>query len=148
MKLGISINREILTHPLSKQQIHEELRHFVEFFSAKGVTTCRVLFGFAWGNEYYPSNEWSDEEIELTNLIKKVEEVEASGLGAVGSDDLFVKVPSMEFQFCHESDIHISFTEHHPDTESFLQRWKTQGFKPAEWIKNEGGGPGEKVRDA
>jgi hypothetical protein len=142
------MRREILTYPLSKQDLREELRHFVAFFGGKGVATCRVLFGSAWGIHYYPGKEWSEEEVALTNLITKVEEVEASGIGKLGLDDLFLKVPGMEFLFCNDSDIHVFFTKHHPDIESFYQRWKTLGFKPAEWLKNERHGPGEKVRDA
>lgn len=142
------MNREILTHPLSKEQVRAEFHHFIEFFSAKGVATCQVMFGFAWGNEYYPGNEWTEENIALANLTKKVEEVEASGLGALGRDDLFVKVPGMEFQFCHESDVHLFFAEDHPDIETFFQRWKKLGFKPAEWLKNGEKGAKQKIRDA
>lgn len=142
------MNREILTHPLSKEQLRNEFRHFAKFFSAKGVSTCQVLFGFAWGNEYYPGNEWTEENIALASLVKKIEEVEGSGMGALGRDDLFVKVPGMEFQFCHESDVHIFFGEDHPDVESFFQRWKKLGFKPAEWLKNGEKGVGQKIRDA
>ena len=140
------MDREVVTYPLEVQEVREELRHFVEFFSAKGVTTCKVLFGSAWGCEYYPSNVWTPEEIALARLIEKVEAVETSGLGALGEDDLFIEVPGMEFRFCNDSDIHILFTEHHPDIEAFFERWKKLGFKPSEWIKNRKIGPGEKVR--
>jgi hypothetical protein len=142
------MKREVLTYPLSKQQLREELRHFVEFFSDKGNATCCVLFGSAWGNDYYPSNEWLEETVALGHLIAKVEEVEAAGHGTLGTDDLFLKVSGLEFLFCNDSDIHISFVEHQPDIEHFYQRWKELGFKPAEWLKNERHGPGERVRDA
>lgn len=142
------MNREILTHPLTKQQIRTELEHLIEFFSIKSVTTCQVLFGFAWGNEDYSGDAWNEENIPLIDLPQKIEEVEFSGLGALGQDDLFVKVPGMEFHFCHEADIHICFVEQHPDIETFFQRWSTLGFMPSEWLKSEDKGPGQKVRGA
>jgi len=142
------MKREVLTYPLSEQQVRAELAHVVEFYLAKGATTCRVLFGFAWGNKYYPSNEWFEEDVALINLSAKVAEVEATGLGRIGSDDLYLRMDDLEFRFCHDSDIHISFIEHHPEMEHFYQRWKMLGFKPAEWLKDEPHGSSKKVRDA
>ena len=46
--------REIVTSPIERKQLHEELDFMVQYFLEKGVTTCTVLFGFAWGNDYYP----------------------------------------------------------------------------------------------
>jgi hypothetical protein len=142
------MKREVLTYPLSEQQMREELAHVVEFYLAKSATTCRVLFGYAWGNDYYLTKEWLEEEVALNNLIAKVAKVEATGVGRIGSDDLFLQVDDLEFLFCHDSDIHISFIEHHPEMEHFYQRWKMLGFKPAEWLKDEPHGSSKKVRDA
>jgi len=142
------MKREVLTYPLSEQQLRAELQHFVEFFSAKPVAACGVLFGSAWGIEYYPGNEWLEEDVALGNLVAKVAGVEASGFGKLGHDDLFLNVQGLEFLFCNDSDIHISFVEHQPDIEYFFERWKQLGFRPAEWLKTERHGPGEKVRDA
>jgi hypothetical protein len=142
------MQREVLTHPLTEPQLQEELRHFVEFYSAQGIAACNVLFGSAWGNEYYPTKDWLEEQVSLRDLIAKVKQVEVSGYGRLGSDDLFLKLPGLEFLFCNDSDIHIAFSDSHPDIEYFFQRWKKLGFKPAEWLKAERHGPGEKVRDA
>lgn len=140
------MEREILTYPLSTDQMNDELSFMVEYFSNKGIETCSVLFGFAWGNEYYPGNEWSDEEIALKNLIQKVKEVEASGIGRIGRDDLFVKLSGLEFRFCNDSDLHIYFTSHSEDIEFYYTHWKQLGYQPAEWLKNQANGPGERVR--
>jgi len=48
------MKRVVLTYPLSNLQVWEELQHLVEFYAAKGISRCSVLFGFAWGNDYYP----------------------------------------------------------------------------------------------
>ena len=126
--------------------MNDELSFMVEYLSNKGIDKCSVLFGFAWGNDYYPGKEWFDEEIELKNLVKKVKDVEASGIGKIGRDDLFVKVSGLEFRFCNDSDVHIYFTESNNDIEYFYSRWKELGYKPAEWLKNQEKGPGERIR--
>ncbi len=140
------MEREILTYPISAEQMNDELSFMVEYFSNKGIEKCSILFGFAWGNEYYPTSEWVDEEIELRKLVPKVKEVEASGIGEVGRDDLFIELSGLQFRFCNDSDVHIYFLEHNDDIEYFYSRWKKLGYQPAEWLKNQEKGPGERVR--
>jgi len=82
----------------------------------------------------------------LAELVAKVKALAAAGLGTLGSNDLFLKVAGLEFLFCNDSDVHISFAQHQPDIEHFFQRWKQLGFEPAEWLHREQHGPGEKVR--
>ena len=142
------MQRELLTDPLTGKQLREELHYFVEFYAAKGISSCSVLFGHAWGIKYYPTKDWLEEDVLLRSLLAKVEQVEASGLGRLGSDDLFLKLPGLEFLFCNDSDLHLIFAQADPDIEHFFQRWKRLGFRPAEWLKTERHGPGQKVRDA
>ncbi len=137
---------EILTFELNKEQLNEELMFMVEYFTKKGIESCTVLFGFAWGIEYYPGNEWQNEEIKLNQLISKVREVEATGIGTLGRDDLFVKVSEVEFRFCNDTDVHISFSKTNEDIEFYYSRWKQLGYQPAEWLKNQKNGPGKRVR--
>lgn len=140
------MEREILTYPIEKDQVHDELVFFVEYFSGKGFEDCEILFGFAWGIEYYPGKDWPYEKIKLSNLIEKVDEVEASGIGSLGYDDLFIKIADLEFRFCNDTDIHIYFEKSNEDIEFYYTRWKQLGYQPAEWIKNQKNGPGERVR--
>ena len=140
------MKREIVTKILERTKILEELAFVAEYFESKDEDSCELLFGFAWGNEYYPGNEWPYESVKLNNLVEKVVDVEESGIGRLGSDDLFIKVKNLEFQFCHESDIHISYEEVTHEAEHFYERWQQQGLEPSEWLKNELKGPGEKLR--
>ncbi len=140
------MKREVLTTILERSQIDEELSFMVKYFSKKGIRTCKILFGFSWGLEYYPGKEWNDEEIQLANLSSKVQEVEKSGIGKLGRDDLFVKFPELEFRFCNDSDVHITFSETNDDIEYYYVRWKQLGYQPSEWLKNQKHGPGERVR--
>ena len=145
--LRMKRRREVLTYPLNKQQIHDELSHFVEYFSSKGLGSCSVLFGSGWGNDYYPGKIWPREDIPLADLVAKVRHVEASGIGALGTDDLFLELPEIEFLFCNDSDVHIFFDATNADVEFFYQRWKQLRYNPAEWLKDpEKRGPGTKVR--
>ena len=141
------MTRQVLTSTLDRSRLETELAEVVRYFGEKGVESCRVLFGFAWGNEYYPGQEWNEEEIKLTQLRRKVGEVEATGIGSLGKDDLFVKLAGLEFQFCHECDVHSHFAEpSNDDVEAFFHRWQMLGFEPAEWVATQDHGPGERVR--
>ena len=136
LQLESGVGFAILTYPLKRTHLKEELAFFAEHMRACGHTDCEVLFGFVWGNEYYETDHWDYERIPLHDLVDKVEQVEAMGLGQLGQDDLFVKVPgfAIEFQFCHDSDIHITYESAGEVTEFFYQRWNSRGFSPAEWL--------------
>ena len=133
------MKKEILTYPLSKEQIDKELAFFAQYFIESGHKEFEILFGYAWGNEYYDTNEWNYETIEIEQLVNKVTSLEAKGFGVLGCDDLFIKIPgqSFDFRFCNDSDIHISFKESNSIIEDFYNRWKALGYSPAEWAEGE-----------
>lgn len=140
--------REVLTYPLELTHVREELRFVLEYFRGLGCKSCELLFGFAWGNEYYPSDEWPYATWELGAVLGEVERVERAGWGELGQDDLFLKFPTLnlEFRFCNDADIHICFDEGGGVVETFYSRWKLRGFSPAEWIKLPSGSPSERIR--
>jgi len=140
------MKREVVTGILEEDQVRDELRYLVDHFSKNGEESCDVLFGFAWGNDYYPGNQWSYESVKLSSLESKISDVERRNIGRLANDDLFIKVGGLEFQFCHESDIHISFETTSPGIEHFYDRWLTNGFNPSVWIKDDSKGPGTRVR--
>ena len=142
MKFG----REVVTDCLTREQMLEELSAFVAYFTERGVETCDVLFGWHWGIKYYPGKEWPTENVALSRLLAKVGEVEELGIGRLGDDDLYLKLPDLEFQFSHHSDVHIFFDSTSEDVEFFYSRWKQLGYNPAEWLKSLEGGPGTRVR--
>lgn len=142
------MTREILTHPITAGQLREELEFFAQYFRNLGLEDCEALFGFAWGNKYYPTAEWKAVRLPLQSLVDEVQRVETAKLGALGSDDLFVSLPALnlEFHFCNDSDLHLSFPEPTDITEYFYQRWKERGFSPAEWHNTAEGQPSERLR--
>lgn len=138
-------DRQLLTYPLSNSQIRGEFAFTVEHLLRAGFDSCEVLFGFAWGHEYYPDTHWVAETMALSSVVAKVAELEARGIGCLGADDLYLKLPTYEFLFCNDSDIHLYFSEDSPLVEVFFTRWQSMGYKPAEWRSVEGG-PKVRVR--
>lgn len=135
------MNRLILTSEMSAEQLREELGFLVQFFRLRGHTECSVLFGYAWGIEYYREQEWYDITLPLCRLEDEVRRLEAEGLGYIGHDDLMVAFPPVdaEFRFCHDADIHLEFDESSEVIESFHERWALRGYAPKKWIKGNDG---------
>jgi len=123
---------EITTRSLSNASIWEELSFVSKSMQKLGHDRCLVLFGFAWGDEYYESNVWKEEEIPFANLVEKVKHVRQSGIGNLGWDDLFLRIPDprMEFRFCNDSDIHLSYEQPNDVIEFFYESWKSKDFCP------------------
>ena len=142
--------REILTYPLESSQIKAELSFFCVYFHDLEHESCEWCLGWPWASDYYESKgiRWDYDTIAFKDLTGKMDEIEREGFGAIGYGSLFIKIPSVhpEFHFCHDQDIHISFDEPGDITEFFYQRWKSLGYRPAEWLKNEKAGPGERLR--
>ena len=133
------MSREITTYPISTEEIWEELLYLAEYFLHRGHESCELLFASAWGNDYYDTNIWYPELVPLAELSEKVKQVETSGIGHLGNNDLFIKIPglSLEFQFCHHSDIHLFFGDPDETTGHFFARWESRGFTPRERIKKD-----------
>ena len=141
------MRHEILTYPMEPAQMKEELSFLADHLEALGLD-CEVLFGSAWGNEYYETNSWNYERISPKALPDKVLQVEESGIGQLGKDDLYVRIPNLdlEFRFCNDCDIHLDYEPHAPMVEFFYQRWRSRGFSPAEWVRVPDGAPTERLR--
>ncbi|QJW85105.1 hypothetical protein HK414_21395 [Ramlibacter terrae] len=55
-----------------------------------------------------------------------------------------MKVEDVEFQFCHDGDLHIHFAgPENAHVEAFFSRWQALGYSPAEWVTTGAPGPGE-----
>ena len=141
------MERELLTYPLSNIELRTELAFILQHLLEYGFTECKVLFGYAWGIAYYPDDLWVSEVLPVSSVLGKVEEVERSGIGRLGCDDLYIEFPSFSFLFCNDSDLHLLFSEGDLFVEFFFTRWEHLGYKPSEWHKIEGS-PKVKVRSS
>lgn len=131
------MKRELLTCIMHDEQMRREFAFVVDHMNRIGQTTCGILFGYAWGNDYYPGDRWDFETIPTDSVVTKVEEVESRGIGKLGSNDLFLEFPGWTFRFCNNSDIHMVFAEDSPVVEFYRSRWERLGLRPAIWPSRE-----------
>ena len=141
------MRRQIRTSILDRNLLLAELDEIVRYFGERGWSSCGVLFGPAWGSTYYPGSQWEYEETGLSRLRQKVNDVEATRIGSIGNDDLFIRIGVLEFLLCHECDVHVCFDEpDNSDVEAFFARWQKLGYAPSEWVGVSESGRGERVR--
>lgn len=94
------------------EEFREQLGSFVDFLVKEDIPRISVVFGFAWGNEL-GDGQWKPEVIESVRLLDRIREIEDSGIGKFGDDEIIIEVPgdSLSVTFCHERDIHLKYTE-------------------------------------
>ena len=119
----------IVTKTLQVEDLWVNLKDNISLFKQFGINDVMILFGFAWGNYIY-EKDWvelptSTDGIE--NLILKAEKEEH---GKLGFDDLYIKIPDIntEFQYCHETDIHLTFSEPNELVQAVRTRWISNGW--------------------
>ena len=140
------MSHELLTHPISAAEMWEELRFLASYFCERDCVDCEIHFGFAWIIDYYAGEIPIPERVSLASLADKVLAVETSGVGKLGSDELYVEIAGLSFRFCDESDIHIYFETTNSMVDDFYSRWKMLGYMPAEYEKLETGQQGKRLR--
>jgi hypothetical protein len=140
------MNREILTHPLPQADMREELVATLHKLDGLGHRELHVRFGFGWAESFRA--HWDEVVISSSQLLAEIAKLEGSKAGKLGSDDLFISVAPLgvEFQFCNDSDVHLRFETPNDFTESIFSHWQARGFRPAEWLKEDGKGPGKRLR--
>ncbi len=140
------MEREILTHPLTPQQLRAEFEYVIAYLTAIEIEECSVLFASAWGIESHPGGEGKEDRVQVEDLSRMVAEAESADRGELGHDDLFIRAADVEFRFCNDCDVHIHFNASSALVEEFFERWGRLGYRPAEWLKTQEHGPGERVR--
>jgi hypothetical protein len=131
------MTREIWTYPISREEIWEELRHFVNYFISVCYLDCAVSLGFSWVTDYYDGETPKEERIALAKLETKVRHLELADFGRLGSDELYVDIAGITFRFCDECDLHMYFDNHTLHVEHFESRWRAMGFQPSKHQKSE-----------
>lgn len=84
------------------------------------IAQVKVLFGFAWGNQFF---DWQPQRMSILQLNRAVQEGETKRFGKIGNDDLILSLESdnSEILLCHEGDIHIYFDQVTPFIEAILE---------------------------
>lgn len=122
--------QQLVTFPMDHERLRAEFEFVIGSMVSQGHTTCRILFGYSWGNEYYPGDRWDYESVRTVDLVALVREVESRGKEKLGSNDLFVEFPDWSFRFCNDSESHMEFRDLSPTVEFFRDRWERLGFRP------------------
>jgi hypothetical protein len=96
----------IVTDPLSREQLQEELHNLVEFFR-NHAETASYLHG--WGCNIDIHRQWQLNPVAIGAIRETVEEALASGIFSWGKADLFFYDGDERFYFllCHEGDVHF-----------------------------------------
>lgn len=116
--------------PPDAEAVRRDFDEFVTELESRPSERVGVLFGFAWGNEIY-EHDWLELDLTGSELRSRVAKAEAAGLGKIGSDDLYIKLPALgvERRYCHEADIHVTAADaEHPYVEAERQEWLDRGW--------------------
>jgi hypothetical protein len=128
------VNRQLLTKVLQESQLRVEFTHVLKYFAEHGIDSCKLLFGWPWGIDYYGDRPWVEEVVAIAAVGEKVAAIEAEGTGRLGAHDLHLYVETLQFKFCHESDIHLTFLEGDEHAKHFEIRWAELDYGPRERI--------------
>ena len=126
------MDKEVVTDPLSPDDLWLDLRKNIAFLEGIGVSRVLLFFGFSWGNDVN-ENEWKEMAVPLNAVEKMVADCEAGGYGALGDDNLYVTIPELgvKLQYSYETDIHLSYSLKNAFVEQVLARWASEGWKMA-----------------
>jgi hypothetical protein len=125
------MSKGFIGRPPDVEEVRRDFEAFLADLESRPSERVGVVFGFAWGNEIY-EHDWLELDLTGSELRFRVEEAEAAGLGRVGTDDLYIKLPVIgaERQYCHEADVHVTAKEAgHPYVEKERQRWLDRGWE-------------------
>ena len=117
--------------PPDAEAVRRDFDEFVTELESRPAEKVGVVFGFAWGNEIY-ERDWVELDLTGSELRSRVADAEAAGLGKIGSDDLYIKLPALgvERQYCHEADIHVTAADsEHPCVAAARQAWLDRGWE-------------------
>lgn len=119
---------EIVTQTLPVESIWVDLRGLIQRLEKYDIGSIEVLFGFAWGNYFL---NWQPLNISPRSLEKEIRKAEEQEAGELGDHDLFITVKEFDLhiQYCHESDIHLSYNETNIFVEETVNSWENSSWE-------------------
>jgi hypothetical protein len=126
------MNKEIVTDPLSGEDLWIDLRKNIVFLEEIGITRVFLFFGFSWGDDVN-EEEWKEIAVPTNEVAEMIVDCEAKGYGTLGDDNLYVGIPELDvkLQYSYETDIHLSYSEKNAFVDQVLARWASEGWKMA-----------------
>ena len=126
------MRRDISIHDVAKDVLRAEILYMIQYFRELGHEQYEVVFGWHWGMDYPPEAPWKTLHFPLAELEAEIQKPEDVGLGEFGGDDVTIRFPPLdaEFCFCHHKRMHLKFSPPSQVAEDFLKRWTLAGSSP------------------
>src|SRR5437868_4538164 len=112
---------EVCTGRLELDRLDAEVLAVVDDFRAFGHDTVYVTCGFGCDRDLLAQSQ--DVPVPIARLAGHLAELERLGVFELGEADLFVSAAGVEFQFCHEGDVHCSAAAECPLLSAVRRRW-------------------------
>ena len=121
--------REIVTDPLSAEDLWTDLHLNMALLQEIGIDEVLLLYGFAWGNAIYPG-KWVDRVTATAQVESQVVKAEQNKYGRLGDDNLYITIPTSDIrlQYSYECDIHLSYASPDDLVKRIHKRWTANGW--------------------
>jgi hypothetical protein len=97
-------------HNLSNLDLKTHLENILNILLKNNIETVKILFGFAWGNEF---NNWPEMKLAIKDIVPIINLVENQKYGKIGEDDFICRFRAgnfyCEFNVCHHAGIDWEF---------------------------------------
>lgn len=120
----------IITQRLNKNQLSMMIDYIVDFFQEHNHKEIIVYFGW----DCNTGNMYKDIKISVDKIKEFIEKSRKKNIFILGKSDLYLSTLSenIEFQLCHEGDVHFS-SKNRKFAEKVIKDWAK--YKPYESIK-------------
>ena len=117
---------EVVTQVLSKAQVEWELEALPAQLRERGVDRVEAMYGIGACDDQDVLWQWH--AVDLSDLPAFIASSIEAGYFRPASSDLFIRTPdeSIEFHFCHESDVHLIAAE--PIAAEIEREWRERGY--------------------
>jgi hypothetical protein len=116
---------EVRTDPLSVEQMRDSVPEIIAFLLSAGYAEINVMYGWACEDD----KMWQEKSIPTSELSRFIEDAIAENIFKFGWSDLHIEdlQDTLEFKFCHESDIHFS-SDHEELVKQVIAQWQRKGL--------------------
>ncbi|MDR3678908.1 MAG: hypothetical protein P4L41_03005 [Flavipsychrobacter sp.] len=107
------------TEIMDAKNFLNEVEVVITVLKKNAIEQVDMLYGWSWG-------DWKPFKIGVSDIVSHIKKQEyTTQKGFVGNDVYLVLTnPEIEVLFCHEEDIHISFSEANKITDDIIDGWK------------------------
>jgi hypothetical protein len=120
----------VWTKELDRTLLLEDVDHLIMLCRQHGIDKFTVLFGWAWGYDFY---NWIPQQMDCARLPTEITQAEQVQWGPFGQNDVLVTIPEyqLEVEYSHHSSIHLHYDSENDFVSAIRSRWKEK-----EWEAN------------